>query len=95
MQGSLSLSETGVPPICHQQAWGCVDTPMSQIPQILPVAPGLEAGIDLLSLPVSSLIIPCNWNTACAPDPLSSLPKALQSLLIALGFLVATSSQPT
>jgi len=29
--------------------------------KILLVTSGLEPGIDLLALPISSLIIPCNW----------------------------------
>ncbi|KAK4819171.1 hypothetical protein QYF61_025986 [Mycteria americana] len=34
---------------------------MIKNPKILPVTPGSEPGIDLLALPASSLIIPCNW----------------------------------
>jgi len=29
--------------------------------KILPATPGSGPGIDLLALPVSFLIIPCNW----------------------------------
>lgn len=50
-------------PILHhdQQAWCHANWPMIKNPQILPVTPGLEAGIDLMALLVSSVIIPCNW----------------------------------
>jgi len=34
---------------------------MIKKPKILLVTPGSEPGIDLLALPVCSLIIPCNW----------------------------------
>ena len=48
-------------PVCCQQAGCCVDRPMIKNPKILLVTSGSEPGIDLLTLPISSLIIPCNW----------------------------------
>jgi len=34
---------------------------MIKEPKIPPVTPGSEPGVDLLALPVSSLVVPCNW----------------------------------
>lgn len=60
------------------------------------MTPGLGQGINVLALPVSSLIIPCSCrveqDTPYAPDPLT---KAPESPLLALGLLVAASLLPT
>ncbi|GAB0178681.1 hypothetical protein GRJ2_000333400 [Grus japonensis] len=54
-------ADTKVYPICRRQVWCHVDRPMIKKPKILQVTPGSEQDIDLLALPVSLLIIPCNW----------------------------------
>jgi len=65
---------------------------MIKKPEILPVTASSELGVDLLALPASSSSTGrIEENTACAPDPLTSRPKARKPLLIALGLLVATS----
>ncbi|KAK4824378.1 hypothetical protein QYF61_014038 [Mycteria americana] len=55
------FTKVQVYPICHQQAWCHVHRPMIKKPDVLLVTAGSEPGIDLLALPVSFLIIPCNW----------------------------------
>lgn len=47
--------------VCHQQTWCHVHQPVIKNPKTLLVTPGSEAGIGLLSPPVISFIIPCNW----------------------------------
>lgn len=50
-----------VHPICCQHAQCHVGQPVIKNPKILPVTPGSQLGTNLLVLPVSSLIISCNW----------------------------------
>lgn len=47
-------------PTCHLQAWCCIKWPMIKSPKILPVTTISEAGIDLLALPVFSMLH-CTW----------------------------------
>jgi len=81
VQRCLSPCETGVP---HMLPAGLVSRRPTMIKtlKILPVTPDWEPGIDLLGLPVSSLVTPCSWKDRAehclcswSPDQLSSGPE--------------------
>jgi len=59
-QRSFSPFETGVSHLLPAGLVSCTPTHDQKNPKILLVTPGLEPAIDLLPLPVSSLVISCN-----------------------------------
>ena len=86
-----------VNPVWHQQAWCHVGHPIIKTSKTVAVTPAMEPYINRLSLSVTSNEAARNWkesgkNNLCS---LTNLPKALKSLLIALGISVVASSPLT